>query len=365
MLGAAIIKDIQLLLRDRGALASLFLLPVVFMAAFGAMFSGGDRKQKARPIAAYHEPGDDRAKGLMTAVAMSGALAPKMQESADAVRQLVADETFVAGLIIPADFDPRADRPAELVIDPASSPQVRGPVQGALTSILTVAYFSDPAAGPVQVVRPVAPPGLEREGDNLDGFQVSVPGNAVLFGFFLALTVALSFVEERKSGTWMRLLAAPISRSLVLLAKLVPFAIIGLIQFAFLFGIGAGVFGMKVSGSVLALCVLTVAVVCCATALGLFIASFGGSEKQVGGVGSIVILVMGLLGGAMVPRPIMPETMQQIGLLVPHAWALDGYYAVLIRSGVGLADIWREIVAVSGFAVVFAGIGALRFKFER
>lgn len=365
MLGAAIIKDIQLLLRDRGALASLFVLPVVFMAVFGAMFAGGDKDDKARPIAVYHEPGDTRAAGLMTAVAMSGVFAPRMQTSAEAVRQLVADEEFVAGLIIGVDFDPRAGRPAELVIDPASSPQVRGPVQGALTSILTVAYFSDPASGPVQVVRAVAPPGLDRADEGPDGFQVSVPGNSVLFGFFLALTVALSFVEERKSGTWLRLLAAPISRPLVLMAKLVPFVIIGLIQFGFLFGIGAAVFGMKVSGSVLALCLLTVVVVCCATALGLFIASFGGSEKQVGGIGSIVILVMGLLGGAMVPRPIMPETMQQIGLLVPHAWALDGYYAVLIRSGVGLADIWREIAAVAGFAVLFTGIGALRFRFER
>lgn len=364
MLGAAIIKDIQLLLRDRGALASLFLLPVVFMAAFGAMFSGGDEKEKARPIAAYHEPGDTRAAGLMSAVTMSGVLAPQMQDSADTVRALVADEKYLAGLIIPGDFEPKAGRPAELVIDPASSPQVRGPIEGALTSILTVAYFSGPG-GPVQVVRPVAPPGLEQPDVDPGGFQISVPGNAVLFGFFLALTVALSFVEERRSGTWTRLLAAPISRPLVLLAKLVPFAIIGFIQFAFLFGIGAAVFGMKISGSIPALVLLTTVVVVCATALGLFIASFGGSEKQVGGVGSIVILVMGLLGGAMVPRPVMPETMQQIGLLVPHAWALDGYYAVLIRAGTGLADIWREIAAVAGFAVGFAAIGAARFRFER
>ena len=364
MLGAAIIKDIQLLLRDRGALASLFLLPVVFIATFGAMFSGGDKKPRATPIAAYHQPGDARAAGLITAVTMSGVLSPEMQKSADAVRRLVADEAFVAGLIIPADFDPGAGRPAELVIDPTSSPQVRGPVEGPLMTILTSAYFSAPGAGPVQVVKSVPPPGLEPV-ENPNGFQVSVPGNSVLFGFFLALTVALSFVEERKSGTWMRLLAAPISRPLVLLAKLVPFAIIGLVQFSFLFGIGAALFGMRVAGSVPALIALTVAVVLCATALGLFIASFGGTEKQVGGIGSICILVMGLLGGAMVPRPIMPETMQQIGLLVPHAWALDGYYDVIIRTGVGIGDIWREIVAVLGFAVAFAGIGALRFKFER
>ena len=365
MLGAAIVKDMQLLLRDRGALASLFLLPIIFIAVFGSMFGSDDEQSKARTLPVYHQSDDTRAAGLVMALRLSGIFSPEMQESADAVRSLVADESHPAGLIIPRDFDPRAQKPAELVIDPALAPPVRGPIEGAISAILTGAYFSDPQSGPIQVVRTQAPPGLEHAEGGPDGFQVSVPGNSVLFGFFLALTVALSFVEERRSGTWLRLLAAPISRPVVLLAKLVPFVLIGIIQFAFLFGVGALVFGMSVNGSVLALCLLTLAVVVCATALGLFVASFGGTEKQVGSIGSIVILVMGLLGGAMVPRPIMPETMQQIGLMVPHAWALDAYYDVLIRHGVGLADIWREIAAVTGFAVVFAGIGAVRFKFER
>jgi ABC-2 type transport system permease protein len=122
---------------------------------------------------------------------------------------------------------------------------------------------------------------------------------------------------------------------------------------------------MKVAGSALALCVMTVAVVFCATALGLFLASFGGTEKQVGSVGSITILVMGLLGGAMVPRLVMPETMQKLGLVVPHGWALDGYYDILIRQGTTLGDVAVPILAVFGFGVAFAAIGSLRFKFER
>lgn len=365
MLSAAIIKDMQLLLRDRGALASLFLLPIIFIAVFGSMFTGGEKKGEPRAIPVYHQPDDTRAAKLMVAVQMSGLFRTEMKDSADSVRALIADEAFIAGLIIPPDFDPTAGKPAELVIDKAMSPAVRGPIEGALSGILTIAHFGDPSGGPVIVLEARSPPGIDRPLENADGFQVSVPGNAVLFGFFLALTVALSFVEERRIGTWRRLLAAPISRPAVLLAKLVPFALIGVIQFVFLFGVGALAFGMQVAGSALALCVLTLAVVLCATALGLFIASFGGTEKQVGGIGSIIILVMGLLGGAMIPRPVMPETMQSIGLIVPHAWALDAYYAVLIREGTGLADIWREVGALCGFTAAYALIGSLRFRFER
>jgi ABC-2 type transport system permease protein len=365
MLGAAIKKDFQLLLRDRGALLSLFLLPIVFIAVFGSMFNGQDRgEHEPRTIVVHYQPGDQRAAGLIEAIDRSGLFRTRLESEPDTVRTLVADKTFAAGLIIPPGFDPGARKPAELVIDEAAPPALRGPIEGALDGILTSAYLGAPA-GPIVVLEARTPPGIHKPQGGARGFEVSVPGNAVLFGFFLALTVALSFTEERTTGTWRRLLAAPISRPLVLMAKLVPYVLIGLCQFAFLFGVGALVFGMRVAGSTVALVALTLAVVVCATALGLLLASFGGSERQLGGIGSITLLVMGLLGGAMVPRPIMPETMQTLGLFVPHAWALEGYYDVLIREGTTVASVWKEILALLGFAAVFAGIGVSRFRFER
>ena len=47
---------------------------------------------------------------------------------------------------------------------------------------------------------------IRRELAGVTGFQLTVPGNAVLFGFFLALTVGMAFLEERKWGTWRRIL---------------------------------------------------------------------------------------------------------------------------------------------------------------
>jgi ABC-2 type transport system permease protein len=121
---------------------------------------------------------------------------------------------------------------------------------------------------------------------------------------------------------------------------------------------------MRVAGSVAALIVLSLAVVLCAVCLGLVFAAFATTEKQVGGVGSVVLLVMGLLGGCMFPRLIMPEAMRRIGHAVPHSWALDGYYDVLVREGTSIADIAPSIAALLVFAAVFAGIGLWRFRFE-
>ena len=251
---AAVRKELQLVLRDRGALISLFAMPLVFMGVFGSMFSDSGAPDSSRVVAA---------------------------------------------------------------------------IRGA------------------------------------SSFQLYVPGNAVLFGFFLAMTVGISFVGERKTGTFRRIMAAPVRRSTLLLAKLVPYYLVGLAQMTFLFGTGALVFGMRVSGSVVGLAALTAAVVFAAVALGLVVASFSGTERQVGAIGSVCLLVMGLLGGGMVPRPFMPATMQQIGRFTPHGWALDGYYDVLIHDGTGLADVAPEIAVVLGFGVLFALVGAARFRFDR
>jgi drug/metabolite transporter (DMT)-like permease len=116
--------------------------------------------------------------------------------------------------------------------------------------------------------------------------------------------------------------------------------------------------------SVAALVVLSMLVVLCAIAFGLLVASFGWTEKQIGSTVPVILLVMGLIGGCMFPRLLMPPFMQKLGQIVPHSWALDGYYAVLVREGTSIADIAPSLAALSAFAVGFAGLGLWRFKFE-
>jgi ABC-2 type transport system permease protein len=366
MLGAAIKKDIQLLVRDRRALTMLFVMPVAFIVVFGMFFEFGPDEGKPREIAVWHAPGDARGERVVKMLVASGAFAPKLAASADAVRAEVAAEDTVAGLIIPPDFAP-GTMPVELVIDEGMSLQVRGPLAGALIGIATRGALDlpGPDANAPAIVVARTPPGIDAPLAHISAFQITVPGNAVLFGFFIALSVAIGFTEERRSGTWRRSLAAPVPRATLLLSKLVPYSLVGLGQIAFLFAIGALAFGMQVAGSLVGLVLLSVAVVLCATALGLLLASFGRTEKQIGGIGPPILLVMGMLGGCMFPRLAMPEVMQTIGLGVPHGWALEGYYALLVRPGTTVVDVLPEIGAVLGFAVVFAAVGLSRFRFER
>jgi ABC-2 type transport system permease protein len=215
-----------------------------------------------------------------------------------------------------------------------------------------------------QLVIPKTPPGISNPMADVSAFQVTVPGNAVLFAFFISMAVAITFAHERHTGVWKRLLAAPVPRWQALVGKLVPYFLIAMVQLAFLFGLGAGAFGMKIAGSVLALALLSAALSLCAVSFGLLVSSFGGTERQIGSTVPVAILVMGLLGGCMFPRLFMPAFMKQIGNAVPQSWALDGYYAVLVRQGTGVIDIAPQLIAITAFALGFALLGLWRFKFE-
>jgi linearmycin/streptolysin S transport system permease protein len=363
MLGPTIKKEMQLLRRDPRALVRLLVLPVAFIALFGMVFNAQDHKQgSAKPIPVWIEQGAPYGDAIVAAIDRSKVFQAIKATSAAELRAAVAAEQYEAGIIVPRTFDPGAGHPAELVIDLGRPIQVRGPLQGALTGIVTSAVVG--GAGPPHVLDARSPPGIKAPLSGLSSFQVTVPGNAVLFGFFIALTCAMSFAEERRTGTWRRLLAAPVSRWKLLVAKLVPYVAIGAAQVGLLFGIGAVAFGMKVAGSVPALAVLTIGVAACATTLGLLIASLSTTEKQISSLGAVVILVMGLVGGCMLPRPLMPHALQSLGLAVPHGWALDGYYTLLVRKGAGFADVAKQIGAVYGFAALFFLAGVRRFRFE-
>jgi ABC-type transport system involved in multi-copper enzyme maturation permease subunit len=359
VIGATIRKDVWLLLRDRGRLLMLFAMPVIFIAVFGSMFSGGGNRSRPRPIAHWHATGDTRGENIEKALDGSAGFVADPRPSADAVRAAVASGDVVAGLIVPAQ-----PGMVELSIDQGQPVQVIGPVQGTLTGIVARATAYAPVAALPPMIEVKTPPGVAKPLDDISGFQVSVPGNAVLFAFFLAMTVAMSFASERTTGTWRRLLASPVPRWKALIGKMIPYYLVGCCQLGLLFGIGIGVFGMKVAGSPFALVVLSAMVVLCATSFGLLVAAFGWTEKQIGSITPVMLLVMGLIGGCMFPRLFMPPFMQQLGKIVPHAWALDGYYDVLIRQGTSLADVMPSVGALAVFSALFAGIGVWRFRFE-
>ena len=89
------------------------------------------------------------------------------------------------------------------------------------------------------------------------------------------------------------------------------------------------------------------------------IAALAKTEGQAGGLTVLIVLLMGVVGGAMGPASAVPGLRN----LTPHYWALQGFTDVMAR-GVGIASVWLPCVVLLGIAAITFVVGVTRFRFE-
>lgn len=185
-------------------------------------------------------------------------------------------------------------------------------------------------------------------------YQILVPSYTVMFAFFLVLTVGWLFVAERRQGTMKRLRAAPLTRGQILLGKLLPCLALSLLQGFFLLAMGKLLFGLKWGTEPLWLIPLVATTSLAAMGLAMLIASLARTETQVAIYGTLIVLVLAGVSGCLMPRSSMPESMQRLSRVTPHAWALDAYAQLLLNPEPNLT-----IVAVACFVLALFGLGFL------
>ncbi len=201
------------------------------------------------------------------------------------------------------------------------------------------------------------------------GIQVAVPGFAVLFAFLAAQATAQNVYEEKKYGSFRRLLAAPISKTSLLLGKMALNFLMAVLQLVVIFAVALFIFPLlgldklSLGYDPLALILLCLLVAVCSTSLGVLIAALAKTENQIGGLSSLIIWGMGILGGSLVPLFLMSDALNALGKIVPQYWAVNGFYELLVLSG-GLSDIVLPLAALLGFSVLFFGVGVWRFDYQ-
>lgn len=188
-------------------------------------------------------------------------------------------------------------------------------------------------------------------------YQVLVPSYTVMFAFFLVLTVGWLFVAERRQGTLKRLRAAPLSRTQILLGKMLPCFALSLAQGLFLLGAAKLAFGMTWGSQPWWLLLVVFSTSLAAMGMALLVAAAARTETQVAIYGTLLVLVLAGLSGCLTgDRELMPETMQEVSRLTPHAWALDAYKQLLTTEQPNLEVVARACGVLAAFGAGFVGL---------
>jgi ABC-2 type transport system permease protein len=417
-------KDLQLFFSDRRSVIVSFVVPIAIASFFGSIFAGPGRNAEPARIAVAVI---DRDLGAISKNIVAGlrsdrnlkVATPTEDEARDAVRK---GRTSVA-VVIPLGFGEAAgkaffgngDKPLlDVVYDPSRSVEV-AMVRGILTEYVMQAVSREMFGGAQgrhyveqtlaqlegskmpeeqrrllqQMLRAIqafnSPPATAQQantpqgltmpytvheepmtaGANVayNGYAHSFGGMGIQFLLFAMANLGIEMLLERQRGLWKRLRSAPVSKLTLLGGKAASGTIIALMILLVSFAFAIVVFGVRIQGSVVGFLGVSTACAMMAAAFGLLVTALGNSPGTARGVTTLAVLMMVMLGGAWVPTFIFPAWLQQLTLVVPARWAVDGLDAMTWR-GVGVAGAVLPTLVLLGFAAVFAAIAATRFRWE-
>lgn len=356
-----LVKEFIQLRRDRPTIAMMVGIPAIQLMLFGFAIQTDVRNL---PTAVYDEARTADSRALVETILNTGNFARVADATSRAeVRRWIEAGTVNAAIIIPPDFtrDLKAGRTAQAQIivdasDPlASQAAMSGASLGAQQRSLQIMAAAGGFTVPIAVaVRPLYNPTLRSA-------TYIVPGIiGVLLSMTLIIVMGMSVVREREKGTLEQLVVTPISRTSLMLGKVLPFVLVGYVQMTVILLLGRLVFHVPVRGSLLLLYVAAAGYIGANLALGLFLSTLARTQAQAMQMGFLFLLPNLLLSGFMFPRAAMPEAAQMLGLALPLTYFLEVLRGILLK-GVGLRALWIQMAMLAGFAVLFVVMSVRRF----
>jgi ABC-2 type transport system permease protein len=381
-------KDLRQRLRDRTAILIAFVFPSVIAAiitgAFGSGFGPGTASFHVNVAVADldHTP---LSGAFFTQVLGSPQLrsqfTPRAVSSEAGARDLVDGHGAAVGFVIPRGFQAsvEAGRRASITLIRRTADPIVGDIGQAIATGFTdqinasrIAVFTALRSGaPIRDVGHLAREAASARMSvrlvdagvatrRVSGANYFGPGMAMFFLFFIVGTGARSLFAEREQGTLPRILAAPGRQTSVVLGKGIAVFVLALASMTTMYLVMALVFGVH-WGDPLAIGAVTVLVVLALMAITSVVQTLARTEAQAASYGSIVGMVLALLGGNFFPLFQMPAFIQRVSALTPNGWALRGFTDIAY-DGARLVNILPNLAAIAAFVAVCGSVAAIRAR---
>lgn len=370
--------ELRRIVRDRTGLFFIVVLPLLVIVVIGASIGsvGG-----AARIGVLDLDGTPASERLIADLDASDRLDVTFVSEQEELAVDVRLDRLRAGLIVP---EGHADRLAagevselDMIIDPSrvTSVAARNSVAAVVdrhAAVIAAAGFteartdlsnadaSEIAVSLGQTLAPVPVRIVEVGTGGIDSgspFSYPAAANLVLFTFINSLTVGGVIVESRRLGVTRRLLAGPVSSGTVVAGFAASRFVVALLQGVIVLVAGAVLFDVA-WGEPVAVVMLVILFSVVAAAAGVLIGAVARTPEQTQSIGIPLGIAMGMLGGALWPLQFVPDWLRQVGHLTPHAWAMDGWVAVVFEDG-GVADIVVELAVLAAFGLALTALAAV------
>jgi len=358
MLFNMLIKELLQLRRDPRILAVLFIAPVVQLTILGYAATTDIRLVE---LAVCDLDRTAASRGLVedfTASTYFRLVATV--DTQNALDPLLASGMARIAVTIPAGFsaDRAAGRTGSVQVVADGSDAMVGTL--GLTyaqGVLQAAAAKDGARNPLEL-RPT----ILYNPDLLSRYFM-VPG--VLALIILIMTMMLSsmaIVRETEIGTMEQLLVTPLTPTAVIAGKLVPYALVGIVEFLTALTVVLFWFEVPLRGSFWTLALLTAPFIVCCLGLGLLVSTLSRTQQQAMMISTFVMMMPQIyLSGFVFPIQNMPRVFQWVTYAIPLR-----YYVTILRGvflkGAGLEVLWPEALALAALAILILSFARLRYR---
>lgn len=197
---------------------------------------------------------------------------------------------------------------------------------------------------------------------HLDYKVFMVPALMVMLLTMLAgFLPALNIVSEKEAGTIEQINVTPTKRLSFILAKLIPYWVIGLIVLSVCMLLAALVYDITPSGSLLTIYLFTMVYIFVVSGMGLIVSNYSETMQQAMFVMFFFMMILLLMSGLFTPVDSMPEWTKAITVINPLKYFIQVMRLVYLK-GSAFAELVSQFFILCGFAVVLNGWAILSYK---
>ena len=365
---AVLTKEFIQLTRDRLTYGMILVMPIVQLMLFGYAINNDPRDLPTAVLVQDHGP---MARSTLAALNNSGYFKIVAEAaSPEELDRAIARGEVQFALTIPADFTHRVVRgdDAQILVEAdASDPAATGGAISALANLPRTALSRDLVGAAAQEDRDPFEVVIHRRynPEAITAYNI-VPGLlGVILSMTLVMMTSLGVTREYERGTMESLLATPAKPIEVMIGKLAPYVVVGLIQTVVILVLARALFAVPMDagglGGWAALVLGVFLFIVGSLSLGFLISTAARTQLQAMQMSFFYIMPSILLSGFMFPFRGMPGWAQALGSVIPVTHFLRVVRGSLLK-GLGVDDLWASLLALGVFVVVIAAAAMSRYR---
>lgn len=184
---------------------------------------------------------------------------------------------------------------------------------------------------------------------------------AVILMIVTMMLTTFSIVKEKEQGTMDQLLVTPLRPAGLIVGKIIPYVLLGFVDFNFVLAVMVLLFHVPIRGSLLILEFSAVLFLLSVLGLGLFISSFSSNQAQAGQIAQMMAMPALLLSGFMFQIQAEPPLIQVISYLLPTTYFIEILRGVIVR-GATLEDMVLPMILLAVLGIIILGISIITFR---